>query len=163
MKFHVCRVGRISSFFIIYFGQNYADNPTPKILHAHWASSVTCPKSCSLIGSFIRHFRQWRLDLVSPRNDSNIRSILRNQQYSPTRNLLFYAACIFFAASSMSLAVAEFTNFTGSRSPRMTVFLFFINSTAMQTSESWIICFLEPDFFLTLNERLSVSIRSLNV
>ena len=33
----------------------------------------------------------------------------------------------------------------------------------MQTSVSCIFCFLEPDFFLTLNERLSVSFRSLNV
>ena len=33
----------------------------------------------------------------------------------------------------------------------------------MQKSVSCIFCFLEPNFFLTLNERLSVSFRSLNV
>jgi len=63
----------------------------------------------------------------------------------------------------MSLAVAVLINFTGSRSPRMTVFWFFIKPTVMQTSVSCIFCFLEPDFFLTLNEPLSVSFRSLNV
>ena len=63
----------------------------------------------------------------------------------------------------MSLAVAELINFTGSRSPCMTPFRFLINPTVMQTSESWILCVLEPDLFLTLNEHLSVSFRSLNV
>ena len=33
----------------------------------------------------------------------------------------------------------------------------------MQTSESSILCYLEPDFFLTLNECLLTSFRSLNV
>ena len=89
-------------------------------------------------------------------------TILVNQTVFPYRNLL-HAACFFFAASSISLAVAELINFTGSRSLRTKGFLFFINPTVMQTSESWILCFLEPGFFLTLNERLSASFRSLNV
>ena len=46
---------------------------------------------------------------------------------------------------------------------RTKIFLFFINPTVVHTSESWILCYLEPDFFLTQNERLSVSFRSLNV
>ena len=81
------------------------------------------------------------LDDVIPGTGSDVdvipgtRTIFVNQTVFPQRNLL-YAACFFFAASSISLAVAELINFTGSHSPRINVFLFFINPTVMQTSES---------------------------
>ena len=46
---------------------------------------------------------------------------------------------------------------------RIKIVLFFINPTVVRTSESWNLCYLELDFFLTLNESLSVSFRCLNV
>ena len=51
----------------------------------------------------------------------------------------------------------------GKSFPSHDSFRFSIKPTVMQTSVSCIFCYLEPDFFLTLNERLFVSFRSRNV